>query len=31
MKILAALDGRIRVTVQIDSRWTEAATKQCPG
>ena len=31
MKILAALNSRMPVTVQIDPRWTGAATKQCPG
>ena len=30
MKILAALDGRIRVTVHIDPRWTGAAATQFP-
>ena len=31
MKILAALDGRIRVTVHVDSRWPGAAATQYPG
>ena len=31
MKILGALDGRIRVTVQIDPRWTGATAPQFPG
>ena len=30
MKILAALDGRIRVTVHVDSRWTGAAATRYP-
>ena len=30
MKILAALDGRIRVTVQMDPEWTGAATAPFP-
>ena len=31
MKILAALDGRIRVTVHIHPRLTGAAAQQFPG
>ena len=31
MKILAALDGRIRVTVHVDSRRTEVAAAPLPG
>ena len=31
MKILAALDTRIGVTVHIDPRWTGAAATQLPG
>ena len=31
MKILAALDGRIRVTVHVEPRWTGAAATQYPG
>ena len=30
MKSRAALDGRIRVTVRVDTRWTEAAATQFP-
>ncbi len=30
MKILAALDGRIRVTVQMEPEWTGAATAPIP-
>ncbi len=30
MKILAALDSRIRVTVQMDPEWTGAATAPFP-
>ena len=30
MKILAALDSRIRVTVQVDPEWTGAATAPFP-
>ena len=31
MKILAALDGRIRVTVQMEPGWTGAATAAFAG
>ena len=31
MKILAALDDPIRVTVHADPRWTGAAATQLPG
>ena len=31
MKILAALDGRIRVTVQMDPEWTAAGAAPSPG
>ena len=30
MKVLAALDGRIRVTVQMEPKWTGAATAPFP-
>ena len=30
MKFRAALDGRFRVTVHIDPRWTGAAATQSP-
>ena len=30
MKVLAALDGRIRVTVQMEPKWTGAATAPVP-
>ena len=31
MKSCAALDGRIRVTVHVDPRWSGAAATQFPG
>ena len=31
MKILAALDGRVRVTVHVDPRWTGAGATPFPG